>query len=215
MAASLVLAAVAGAQGPDSSAARGSTTCWKGRPLPRCDAIAITEIALELPLATTHTGRDPTYGYGAYPDFPTILRFVGGVMWNRPNATARGVVVSFAMDADGNNGGSVEARQRYWRSRSFIDVGAGYSQKLVWIRPPGPQLQIEGVTARGLTTYLALAPMDLIAVTARANLLFGGHRGHFGAAAGVQTGSFGSAIVGGVLAAYVTLLFIALSGGDF
>lgn len=205
------------AQSPDTAATAQPGFCWRARPLPRCKIFPITEISVLVPLGTSRTSPDPVYGYGDYADFTSGLRWTIGTMRNESPTRAQGFVVSVGIDSDGGPSPAIEWRNRLWlgSARSSADFSFGYSQKDVFIRPETPGAPGDNATARGLTASGALLPIDLLGIVARADLLFTRGKTHYGFSVGAQSGSYGSAIVLGIMAAWVALVFAALSGGDF
>lgn len=202
------------AQTPDTTVASAPGFCWRARQLPRCQTFPITDFALSTTLFTTRSDPDPTFGLGNYPDFQHAMRWTVGLMRNRTPRRARGVTVGINIDAGGDFSPSLEWRERLWdtRTRGYLDLAAGYTNKDVFIRRVS-QTQSSTTTAHGVTASAVIAPVDLIGLLARTDIVFSREGGHFGLSVGAQTGSYGTLIAGGLMAAWVALILIAVGGG--
>jgi hypothetical protein len=204
------------AQTPDTVVAPGF--CWRARQLPRCATFPITDFSASVPLVTTRADPhpDPSYGYGDYPDFQKAMRWTVGLMRNTSPRRAHGVSIGINIDGGGDFSPSLEWRERFWDrgTRGFLDLTAGYTNKDVFILPADPS-RSRTTTAQGLTASAAIAPIDLIGLVARTDLVFSGERAHFNLSVGAQTGSYGTVIVGGLMAAWMAVIIIAISGADF
>jgi hypothetical protein len=205
------------AQSADSLAVAAPGFCWRARALPRCASFPITEVALTQSLATTRTNPDPQYSYGDYSDFRAQLVWTVGFMSNKAPRRAQGITVSLRAESGGDVSPAVEWRNRLWNAnaRSYVDLSAGYTNKEVFLRPPGVAQRINSVNAHGATASAIIAPIDLIGLVARGDVVFTSGRAHYGFSAGAQTGSYGSAIATGAVAAFVVLVLVALAGADF
>ena len=206
-----------GAQAPDSASPPPDPGfCWRARQLPRCTTFPITDFALTTALTTTRSDPDPTYGYGNYPDFQNAMRWTVGLMRNRSARRARGVTVGINIDGGGDFSPSLEWRERFWdsRTRGFLDLATGYTNKDIFVRRVDP-VRGSTTTAHGITASAVIAPIDLIGLLARTDVVFSGEGGHVGLHVGAQTGSYGTLIAGGLMAAWVALIIIAVSGGDY
>jgi hypothetical protein len=205
------------AQSADTQVVVAPGFCWRARPSPRCASFPITEVALTQSLATTRASPDPQYGYGDYPDFRGQLVWTVGFMRNRSPRRAQGLTVSLRAESGGDFSPAVEWRHRLWdtRSRSYVDLSAGYTNKEVFLRPIGTGQRGDNVDAHGITAAAMIAPIDLIGLIARSDVVFTPGKVHYGVSVGAQTGSYGSAIVTGALGAFILVLAVALAGTDF
>ena len=202
------------AQAPDSAAAPAPGFCWRARQLPRCETFPITDFAATTTLLTTRSDPDQTYGLGNYPNFQNAMRWTVGLMRNRTPRRSRGVTVGMNIDAGGDFSPSLEWRERFWdmRTRGFLDLAAGYTNKDVFIRRVS-QTQSSTTTAHGVTASAVIAPIDLIGLLARTDIVFSGEGGHFGLSVGAQTGSYGTVIVAGLMGAYIAVILVAVGAG--
>jgi hypothetical protein len=198
----------------DSTAAPVPGFCWRARQLPRCASFPITDFAVTTALITTRSDPDQTFGSGNYPDFQHAMRWTVGLMRNRSARRAQGVTIGLTIDGGGDSSPSLEWRERFWdsRTRGFLDLGGGYTNKDVFIRRVS-QTQSSTTTAHGLTASAVIAPVDLIGLLARTDVVFSGEGAHVGLSVGAQTGSYGTLIVGALMAAYVAVILVALGAG--
>ena len=208
-AAVVLLPAVAGAQ---DAPADGGRTCWRGRPAPRCDSYWVTELGYYHQLASTRYREQPPDDVSdARPQFEDHASVQLGRMTNRgAPGSAFGGVVQLGVGSTGVRAG-VQGRYRQWLG-DVAGLELSLGPQVARIYGPYPRYRSY---ATGLSGDVSLDMGNLVAVTARGDVLYGSGQTAAAAYGGVRLGAQASVAGAVVTAIGFALLFAALSGTDF
>jgi hypothetical protein len=207
----LLSSEIAGAQ---DVPARRTTTCWRGRPAPRCDAYWITELGYYRKLASTSQLVD--YGFGPPQRQPHLEDHASiqlGRMTNRGATSAFGGTLQLGVGSAGPRAG-IHARYRQWLGESAgLELSLG--PQVGKFYQPFREDRIDDPVGGGFSGDVSLDLGNLIAVTARGDVLYADGRTAGAAYGGVRAGAQGSVVAGVATAIAFALLIAAISGADF
>ena len=161
-------------QQSQDSAARARANrpnCWRPTRKPECPAHFLTELGVELPLASTQRTDAAFGGRGLEPDFRMRLVWTFGLMGTNGNNSFGGTWSLTSDDAtDKYVPLVVEGRFKRWISdRWSADASVGYKRSQVW-RNGG------FVNGQGATMMLGVVANPYVGVSLRSDFIRGGNR---------------------------------------
>ncbi len=201
MALALGLATPCYAQADSATAPRW---CWRGRPLPQCEAFWISESAGDFVISTTTEQTVVDDGLGRSHTqrslhFMNRWVFTTGPMFNTAPLRALGGTLSVSPVYNGGFRVAAEVRRRWWTPEgSALDLTLG--PVIRDVRHVDPW---RSKTEFGLTTATYLVGGDYIHVNARVDVLLTGGKPMTGTSWGAGLGSR-PAVYGTIIAGLVT-----------
>lgn len=197
----------------DSAPVERPPICFRGGPLPRCRAFWLVEMGwyqrvLGPSVSITRHGEPPTGpSYRARASESYLAWEVGGMV-NRDARSAVGGTVLLGTDGEGEERVGVKGRYRRWLSpRTALDLSGGVLRGAVPDPPFEPHVGGFGVTADA-----GYQVADLVAVSARVDVLHAGGRTYPTLYAGGRLGSYPAVAGTVVLAGLVAWAIAALAG---
>ena len=185
------------AASPDTSKSRD---CWRGHRAPVCRSFFLTEFGAVRMLTSSSSHFTIDYGqqgglqHYSEPDFGHRFQFTVGPMYNMSSSRALGATVSFSGVHNGFRA-AIEGRHRWWGpDESALDLSAGP------LRIDVPSVSpVVRRTEYGVTAAAHLLSLDLLHVTARADVTFGRGGAHPGMTFEFGVGSWLTAAVAPVV----------------
>ena len=187
--------------------------CWRGRPLPECEAFWITESGGDFVVSTTMERATIDNGNGTsrverVPDFVSRWTLTVGPMFNTSAGRALGATVSISPLYNQGFRLAAELRRRWWTPEgSALDLTIGPVASAV--RHVAPR---RSITEYGFTTAAYLVGGDVINISARADLLLTGHKPMLGTTVGMGLGSR-PGVYGTLIAGLLLFSLVAAYGG--
>jgi hypothetical protein len=187
--------------------------CWRGRPKPKCEWFAITEVGYFRPFATTRT---TTFYGGSAPgqvfqftdnDFASQLSWEVGAMKNRGAKSALGATLLLGV-GDASTRIGVKGRYRRWLNPEglALDVSAGALSGRA-LNTTGNSLIVTGDAAFNYFDYGA--------IVARAEVTRANDAPRAAVYGGIRFGSKPAAIATVVMAGLFAILAAAFANSDF
>lgn len=175
--------------------------CWRGRPVPQCDAFWITESGADIVASTTTERAIIDDGLGRthvdrLAHFTSRWSITVGPMFNTSALRAAGGTLSVSTLYNRAFRVAAELRRRWWTPEgSALDLTIGPVASPV--RHVAPR---RSVSAYGMTTAAYLVGGDVINLNMRADLLLTGDKPMLGTTVGMALGSrpglYGTLIAG-------------------
>ena len=166
---------------------RRTPNCWRPQRRPPCEGFFLTELAVEMPFASTRR-NDRVYnpdGAGMRPDFSTRVAWTFGFMGTPGGGpSSYGGALSFAGEEwlESIVPITLEARYRRWIGQSAsANAALGYRRTQLWRAGTGL------VGAQGATAMLGFTLNQYMGVSVRGELMRGGGRTARSALVGINS----------------------------
>ena len=196
-----------------SDTASSQRWCWRGRPVPQCDAFWITESGGDFVVSTTTERAIIDDGLGTshvdrQSHFTSRWSITAGPMFNRAALRAVGGTISVSPLYNRAFRVAAELRHRWWTPEgSALDLTIGPVASPVSHVAPR-----RSTTEYGLTTAAYLVGGDVINLNVRADLLLTGSKPMVGTTVGMGLGSRPAAY-GTIIAGILIVVLIASYAG--